>query len=80
MAVDVLPFKEAVEAGASSIMVGHLRIPSVDLKPASLSKKIITDILRSELGFGGLVLTDALNMHALQDIERCGRAMPDGRR
>jgi beta-glucosidase-like glycosyl hydrolase len=68
MAVDILPFKEAVEAGASSIMVGHLRIPSVDLKPASLSRRIITDILRSELGFDGLVLTDALNMHALQDI------------
>jgi beta-N-acetylhexosaminidase len=68
MAVDILPFKEAVEAGASSIMVGHLRIPSVDLKPASLSGRIITGILRSELGFDGLVLTDALNMHALQDI------------
>jgi beta-N-acetylhexosaminidase len=69
MALDILPFKEAVQAGASSIMVGHLRIPSVDLKPASLSGKIITDILRSGLGFDGLVLTDALNMHALQDIE-----------
>ena len=69
MAVDILPFKEAVNAGAGSIMVGHLRIPSVDLKPASLSRRIITDILRSELGFDGLVLTDALNMHALQDIK-----------
>ena len=69
MAVDILPFKEAVEAGASSIMVGHLHIPSVDLKPASLSGRIITDILRSELGFDGLVLTDALNMNALRDIK-----------
>jgi beta-N-acetylhexosaminidase len=69
MAVDILPFKEAVEAGASSIMVGHLLIPSIDLNPASLSGKIITDILRSELGFDGIVLTDALNMHALQDIK-----------
>jgi len=69
VAVDIVPFKKAVEAGASSIMVGHLLIPSVDLIPASLSRRIITDILRSELGFGGLVLTDALNMHALQDIE-----------
>ena len=81
MAVDIFPFKEAVEAGASSIMIGHLLIPSVDLKPASLSGKIITDILRSELGFGGLVLTDALNMHALQDIEdaavQCLRAGAD---
>jgi beta-N-acetylhexosaminidase len=69
MAVDILPFKEAVDAGASSIMVGHLRIPSVDLNPASLSRRIITDILRSGLGFDGLVLTDALNMNALQDIK-----------
>jgi beta-glucosidase-like glycosyl hydrolase len=50
-------------------MVGHLHIPSVDLKPASLSKRIITDILRRGLGFDGLVLTDALNMNALQDIK-----------
>ena len=69
MAVDILPFKEAVETGASSIMVGHLHIPSVDLKPASLSRRIITDILRNELGFDGLILTDALNMHALRDIK-----------
>jgi beta-glucosidase-like glycosyl hydrolase len=66
---DILPFRKAVTEGVSSVMVGHLRVPSLDRKPATLSKKIITSVLRAELGFHGLVLTDALNMHALKDIE-----------
>jgi beta-glucosidase-like glycosyl hydrolase len=49
-------------------MVGHLSIPAFDSLPASLSGHIITDLLRDELGYQGLVLTDALNMHALNDI------------
>lgn len=67
--IDLIPFIRAIKEGASSIMVGHLVIPSIDSKPASLSKKIITDLLRKELGFDGLVLTDALNMKALKDIK-----------
>jgi beta-N-acetylhexosaminidase len=62
---DILPFKEAVTAGVSSIMVGHLSIPAIDTLPATLSEKIITDLLRKEMGYEGLVLTDALNMSAL---------------
>jgi hypothetical protein len=50
-------------------MIGHLSIPDIDTKPASLSKKMITDILREELGFDGLVLTDALIMSALDNID-----------
>jgi beta-glucosidase-like glycosyl hydrolase len=69
MSVDILPFKEAINAGVSSIMIGHLSIPAIDYKPASLSRKIITNILRMELGFEGLVLTDALNMNALKDTK-----------
>jgi beta-glucosidase-like glycosyl hydrolase len=49
-------------------MIGHLKIPALDSKPASLSKKIITDLLKEELGFNGLVITDALNMSALKDF------------
>jgi beta-glucosidase-like glycosyl hydrolase len=67
--IDLIPFIKAIEEGVSSIMVGHLIIPSIDSKPASLSKKIITDLLRKELGFDGLVLTDALNMKALNNIK-----------
>jgi beta-N-acetylhexosaminidase len=81
MNVDLMPFKEAIKTGVSSIMVGHLSIPAVDSKPASLSGRMVTDILRKELGFDGLVLTDALNMNALKGIEnvpaQCIRAGVD---
>jgi beta-glucosidase-like glycosyl hydrolase len=67
--IDVMPFAEAIKAGVRSIMVGHLSIPAIDSKPASLSKKIINDLLRKELGYDGLILTDALNMKALKCFE-----------
>jgi len=66
---DLIPFVEAIKEGVSSIMVGHLSIPVIDSKPASLSKRLITDLLRKEFGFDGLILTDALNMNALKDFE-----------
>ncbi len=65
MDIDIHPFRESIAEGVSSIMLGHLSIPGIDPRPASLSKKVITDLLRDELGFGGLIMTDALNMHAL---------------
>jgi beta-glucosidase-like glycosyl hydrolase len=67
--IDVMPFVEAIKAGAMSIMIGHLSIPAIDSKPASLSKRIIDDLLRKELGYNGLILTDALNMKALKGFE-----------
>jgi beta-glucosidase-like glycosyl hydrolase len=67
-----MPFKEAISAGVSSIMIGHLSVPAIDHKPASISKKIISNILRDEMGFDGLILTDALIMKALQDIKSVG--------
>src|SRR3990172_10040331 len=69
MDTDILPFREAVQAGVSTIMVGHLQIPALDSIPASLSHKVITGLLREGLGFHGLVLTDALNMSALSGID-----------
>ncbi|VAX34154.1 beta-N-acetylglucosaminidase, partial [hydrothermal vent metagenome] len=78
---DILPFKEAVNAGVSSVMVGHLGIPAIDPGPATLSKRIITGLLRNELSFDGLILTDALSMDALQDVgnipARCIKAGVD---
>jgi beta-N-acetylhexosaminidase len=68
MKTDLDPFKKAIKAGVGSIMIGHLVIPAIDDKPASLSEKVINGLLREELGFSGLVLTDALNMHALKGI------------
>ena len=64
-AADIFPFREAIKEKVSSIMVGHLAIPAIDTLPASLSEKVITGLLRKELGYEGLILTDALNMHAL---------------
>lgn len=69
MSTDIYPFREAIKAGVSAIMVGHLSVPEIDSLPASLSKKITTDLLRTELGFEGLILTDALNMNALREVE-----------
>ena len=67
--LELIPFINAIENGADVIMVGHLAVPQItgNNTPASLSKKIINDLLREELGFNGLVITDALNMDALTE-------------
>ena len=66
---ELIPFKEAINEDAKIIMVGHIAFPNItnDLTPASLSKTIITDILKKKLNYNGLVITDALNMKALTD-------------
>lgn len=65
--LELIPFIEAINSGANVIMVGHLALPNItgNYIPASLSKEIINDLLREELGFKGIVVTDALNMKAL---------------
>lgn len=62
--VDLAPFKAAIEAGVDSIMTGHIVVPALDDSgmPATLSKPILTDLLRGELGFDGLIITDSLDM------------------
>ncbi len=66
-ALELVPFKAVIESGVQSIMVGHLAIPALDSSgvPASLSKSIMTDLLRHELGFKGIITTDALDMNAI---------------
>ncbi len=68
-AVDFVPFSAGIEAGADFVMVSHATAPALDEDsvPSSLSKKVITDILRGELGFEGVVVTDALDMTAITD-------------
>jgi beta-glucosidase-like glycosyl hydrolase/CubicO group peptidase (beta-lactamase class C family) len=68
-AVDFYPFKRGVNAGASSVMIGHLNVPALDDSgtPSSLSKKTIHQYLKGELGFKGLVISDALGMKAVAD-------------
>jgi beta-N-acetylhexosaminidase len=58
------PFAAAVEAGVRAVMTAHIRFAALDDEPATLSAKVI-ELLRSELGFGGLVITDALEMGAI---------------
>lgn len=66
-ACELIPFQEAVDHGAEIIMVGHISLPNVtgDNTPASLSQEIITDLLRTEMQYDGIVVTDALGMGAV---------------
>ena len=59
------PFRAAIAAGVQTIMTAHVRVPALDDAPATLSRAIIGDLLRGELGFDGLVLADALEMKAV---------------
>jgi beta-N-acetylhexosaminidase len=63
--LELVPFRAAIASGASSIMTGHLSIPALEPDPntpATLSRHILTDLLRNELGYQGLVVTDAMDM------------------
>ena len=62
------PFRAAIEAGVDSIMVSHDLVPQVDDVPATISKVLLTDILRGELGYDGVVITDALEMYGIADV------------
>ena len=64
--VDLLPFRTAIEQGAEAVMVGHLLYPALDPDlPASLSPAIIGGVLRQQIGFTGVVMTDAMDMGAI---------------
>ena len=63
---EFVPFKAGIAAGACAVMVGHLMVPALDReRPASLSPHIIREVLRGELGFEGVVVTDCLQMDAI---------------
>lgn len=62
---EFLPFISGIEAGADMVMIGHITVTSVDPEPATISKAIITDVLRGELGWDGVVISDSLDMGAL---------------
>ncbi|MDR3184894.1 MAG: serine hydrolase [Prevotellaceae bacterium] len=66
--LDLYPFKALMNAGVDAIMTGHLRVMAIDsVLPASLSQAVTGGLLQEELGFGGLVFTDALNMRGVAD-------------
>ena len=64
---ELIPFKNAIDDGISFIMMAHISLPNIlsDDTPASLSYDIVTGLLREQLGFDGVVMTDALNMGAV---------------
>lgn len=66
---DFPAFQAGIDAGTDFVMVGHMALPNVigDETPCSLSDKIINDILRNELGYDGIVITDALDMSAITE-------------
>ena len=66
----LLPFRAAIASGVKAVMTAHLLVPALDDVPATLSRRVLTDLLRDELGFDGLVITDALEMRAI--AERVG--------
>ncbi|MER7460077.1 glycoside hydrolase family 3 N-terminal domain-containing protein [Micromonospora sp. NPDC126480] len=67
-AVELAPFRAAVAAGVQAVMTGHLLVPALDPRlPATLSRRILTGLLRDELGFAGVVVTDAVEMRAVAD-------------
>lgn len=67
MADEMQPFRSGIEAGAEFVMVGHLIVPDIDEVPATLSYKIATSILRDELKFEGVAITDSFEMESIAD-------------
>lgn len=75
--LEMYPFRELIRAGASGIMVAHMHIPSLDdtpNMPSSISKPIVTDILKERLGFKGLIFTDAMDMQGVVKFFKDGEA------
>ena len=74
-ALELKPFQASIAAGIASVMTAHLTIPALDPdRPATLSKAVLSDLLRTELGFEGLVVTDALVMDAIRKHHSAGDA------
>lgn len=65
---DLVPFAQLADAGAPAVMTAHITVDAVDPdRPATLSASVLTELLRDEMGFEGLVVTDAMNMAAISD-------------
>jgi beta-N-acetylhexosaminidase len=76
------PFQAAITAGVRAVMSAHIVVPSIDDVPATISAKIMTGLLRGELGFGGLAVSDGLEMRAIAGgvgiVEGAVRALAAG--
>ncbi|WP_090727415.1 beta-N-acetylhexosaminidase [Paenibacillus sp. PDC88] len=74
--LELVPFQAAIEAGADMMMAAHIQYPKIDasLRPASLSKVMLSTLLREEMGYDGVVITDDLEMGAIQQNYGSGEA------
>jgi beta-N-acetylhexosaminidase len=68
-AVELVPFRAGIEAGADAVMTAHLALPKIDPsgRPATLSRPVLTGILRDSLGFDGIIITDGMRMQGITD-------------
>ena len=74
--IELYPYQKLIDAGLSSVMVAHLNVPSLEWRenlPSSVSHNIITDVLKNQLQFKGLIFTDALNMKAAKNFREPGQ-------
>ena len=74
--IELYPFKQMVNNGVLGVMSGHLEVPALEAAkgcPASLSKTILTDLLRNEMNFRGLVISDAMNMNGVKRVGQPGK-------
>jgi len=72
---ELIPFKSLINQGVNSVMIGHLLFPKIDpIFPATLSKRVVTDLLRIKFKYDGLVVSDALVMNAITNKYSSGKA------
>lgn len=75
--LEMYPFKELIKQGAAGVMIAHMNIPSLDATPnmpSTLSKPIVTDILKEQIGFKGIVISDAMGMKGVVKYFKDGEA------
>jgi len=74
-ALELIPFKNAIDEGADAVMTAHILFPKIDsAHPATLSEKLVNGLLREQLGFEGVIITDDLTMGAIRTSYSAGQA------
>jgi beta-N-acetylhexosaminidase len=80
--IELPPFRQAISAGVAAVMVAHLAVPALDQdanRVATISPVVVTDVLKDQMGFHGVVVTDALEMRGLTSIYPPGPVSPTAR-
>ena len=75
--IELPPFRAGIDAGAGAVMTSHIELPGLEPdpeRPATFSRRIVTDLLRQELGFDGLIYTDSMRMGGVTDLLAAGDA------